>query len=89
MTLTDLPADSAGSRAHEASAGTPAHEASAMQRIGSLVRDARRHRGLTQQQLADRLGTSQSAIARIEQGGHGTGSGGALDAAFARAASHM
>src|SRR3954463_13285062 len=40
-----------------------------MQRIGSLVRDARRHRGLTQQQLADRLGTSQSAVARIEQGG--------------------
>ena len=37
-------------------------------RIGSLVRDARRHRGLTQQQLAERLGTSQSAIARIEQG---------------------
>src|SRR5688572_24292142 len=37
-------------------------------RIGSLVRDARRHRGLTQQQLAQRLGTSQSAIARIEQG---------------------
>ena len=42
---------------------------SAMRRIGSLVRDARRHRGLTQQQLADRLGTSQSAVARIEQGG--------------------
>ena len=42
---------------------------SAIERIGSLVRDARRHRGLTQQQLAERLGTSQSAIARIEQGG--------------------
>src|SRR3712207_1301593 len=40
-----------------------------MQRIGMLVRDARRHRGLTQQQLAERLGTSQSAVARIEQGG--------------------
>src|SRR5215211_7465892 len=40
-----------------------------MHRIGALVRDARRHRGLTQQQLAERLGTSQSAIARIEQGG--------------------
>ena len=40
-----------------------------MQRIGLLVRDARRHRGLTQQQLARRLGTSQSAVARIEQGG--------------------
>jgi UDP-N-acetylglucosamine 1-carboxyvinyltransferase len=40
----------------------------AMHRIGALVRDARRHRGLTQQQLAERLGTSQSAVARIEQG---------------------
>src|SRR4029453_15452585 len=39
-----------------------------MRRVGSLVRDARRHHGLTQQQLADRLGTSQSAVARIEQG---------------------
>jgi UDP-N-acetylglucosamine 1-carboxyvinyltransferase len=39
-----------------------------MSQIGALVRDARRHRGLTQQQLAHRLGTSQSAIARIEQG---------------------
>jgi UDP-N-acetylglucosamine 1-carboxyvinyltransferase len=39
-----------------------------LRRIGNLVRDARRHHGLTQSQLADRLGTSQSAIARIEQG---------------------
>jgi UDP-N-acetylglucosamine 1-carboxyvinyltransferase len=42
---------------------------SATRRIGSMVRDARRHRGLTQQQLAELLGTSQSAVARIEQGG--------------------
>jgi len=37
-------------------------------RIGNLIRDARKHRGLTQDQLAERLGTSQSAINRIEQG---------------------
>ncbi|MFT4081097.1 MAG: UDP-N-acetylglucosamine 1-carboxyvinyltransferase [Nocardioides sp.] len=37
-------------------------------RIGNLIRDARKHRGLTQTQLADRLGTSQSAINRIEKG---------------------
>src|SRR3954469_4581414 len=43
--------------------------ASVMRRIGLLVHDARRHRGLTQLQLAERLGTSQSAVARIEQGG--------------------
>src|SRR3990170_7474425 len=37
-------------------------------RIGNLIRDARKHRGLTQQQLADRVSTSQSAINRIEKG---------------------
>ncbi|MFD1718077.1 UDP-N-acetylglucosamine 1-carboxyvinyltransferase [Georgenia deserti] len=36
--------------------------------IGSLIRGARQHNGITQSQLAERLGTSQSAIARIEQG---------------------
>jgi len=36
--------------------------------VGSLVRSARQHRGLTQTQLAERLGTSQSAVHRIEQG---------------------
>jgi len=39
-----------------------------LRRIGSLIRDARKHRGLTQAQLAEGLGTSQSAINRIEQG---------------------
>ena len=37
-------------------------------RIGTLIRDARRHQGLSQSELGDLLGTSQSAIARIEQG---------------------
>jgi len=37
-------------------------------RIGNLIRDARKHRALTQAQLADTLGTSQSAINRIERG---------------------
>ncbi len=37
-------------------------------RIGLLIRDARKHRGLTQSQLADLLSTSQSAINRIEKG---------------------
>src|SRR3954453_3980400 len=37
-------------------------------RIGKLIRDARTHRGLTQQQLAERLQTSQSAVNRIERG---------------------
>ena len=37
--------------------------------IGTLVRDARRDRGWTQAELAEALDTSQSAVARIEQGG--------------------
>ena len=37
-------------------------------RIGTLIRDARRHQGMTQNDLAESLGTSQSAVARIEQG---------------------
>lgn len=39
-----------------------------LDRMGGIIRDARKHRGLTQAQLADELGTSQSAIHRIESG---------------------
>src|SRR5690606_40301962 len=37
-------------------------------RIGTLIRDARQHSGLTQAQLAETLHTSQSAVNRIEKG---------------------
>lgn len=37
-------------------------------RIGTLIRDSRKHRGWTQSQLAEELGTSQSAVNRIENG---------------------
>ncbi|MBA0052042.1 UDP-N-acetylglucosamine 1-carboxyvinyltransferase [Streptomyces sp. AJS327] len=37
-------------------------------RIGQLIRDARQHRGWTQTRLAGALGTSQSAVNRIERG---------------------
>jgi UDP-N-acetylglucosamine 1-carboxyvinyltransferase len=36
--------------------------------VGTLIRDSRKNRGWTQAQLAENLGTSQSAINRIEQG---------------------
>ncbi|MEJ1110847.1 MULTISPECIES: UDP-N-acetylglucosamine 1-carboxyvinyltransferase [unclassified Kribbella] len=39
-----------------------------LSRIGNLIRDARKHRGWTQAQLADVLNTSQSAVNRIEKG---------------------
>ncbi len=39
-----------------------------LNRIGGMIRDARKHRGMTQQQLADVLSTSQSAVNRIERG---------------------
>ncbi|HEY2044485.1 MAG TPA: UDP-N-acetylglucosamine 1-carboxyvinyltransferase [Jatrophihabitans sp.] len=39
-----------------------------LQRIGTLIRDSRKHRGWSQNQLAEKLSTSQSAINRIERG---------------------
>jgi UDP-N-acetylglucosamine 1-carboxyvinyltransferase len=38
-------------------------------KIGALIQESRQHRGFTQAQLAESLGTSQSAINRIEKGG--------------------
>ena len=38
-------------------------------KIGKLIQETRINRGLTQTDLAERLGTSQSAINRIEKGG--------------------
>ncbi|MBO0890799.1 MAG: UDP-N-acetylglucosamine 1-carboxyvinyltransferase [Acidothermales bacterium] len=39
-----------------------------LRKVGSLIRDARKHNGWTQAQLAESVGTSQSAINRIERG---------------------
>ena len=37
-------------------------------KVGSLIRDARRHKGMSQCDLAKELGTSQGAVTRIESG---------------------
>ena len=39
------------------------------EKIGNLIQDTRQARGMTQSELAEKLGTSQSAINRIEKGG--------------------
>ena len=39
------------------------------QRIGALIQETRQAKGMTQTQLAELIGTSQSAINRIEKGG--------------------
>src|SRR4051812_26243668 len=39
-----------------------------LRQLGGLIRDARRHHGLTQAQLAARLGISSDDVARIERG---------------------
>jgi UDP-N-acetylglucosamine 1-carboxyvinyltransferase len=44
------------------------HDEDYRARIGGLIRDARQHSTLTQAQLAEKLGTSQSAVNRIEKG---------------------
>jgi transcriptional regulator with XRE-family HTH domain len=40
-----------------------------MKSAASIVRTARREAGLTQKELADRMGTTQSAVARLEAKG--------------------
>lgn len=39
--------------------------------VGDKVRDARETAGLSQRELATRMGTSQAAVARLEAGGVG------------------
>jgi transcriptional regulator with XRE-family HTH domain len=39
--------------------------------VGEKIRDAREAAGLSQRELAARMGTSQAAVARLEAGGVG------------------
>lgn len=40
--------------------------------VGALIRRERRAAAMTQQQLADRVGTTRQWVIRLEQGRHGT-----------------
>ena len=40
--------------------------------VGTLIRRQRRAEAMTQQQLADRVGTTRQWVIRLEQGRHGT-----------------
>jgi len=40
--------------------------------VGEQIRDAREEAGLSQRELAARMGTSQAAVARLEAGGVGS-----------------
>lgn len=41
--------------------------------LGSAIRRERQTRGISQQRLADAIGTDQAVIARLEAGKHNTG----------------
>jgi transcriptional regulator with XRE-family HTH domain len=45
------------------------HDEAYLQDVGDLIRRAREHRGLSQEQLADALGLSRSTMSRYEHGG--------------------
>ena len=43
--------------------------------VGQIISDARKHERVTQQQLAERVGTSKSYISRVERGSIEPGAG--------------
>lgn len=56
----------------QVSALTGSHTVESAVDIGALVRQERRAAAMTQQQLADRVGTTRQWVIRLEQGRHGT-----------------
>lgn len=66
-------ADAAGRRARRSAAYSEARARLApYEQLARIVIRRRMEIGLTQEQLAERMGTSHSAISRIESGQHGT-----------------
>lgn len=70
--FTDLVEGRRGAMVPDARAAFDAKSArlGAMLRLGILVRDVREQMGLTQTELAARIGIAQSALSRIEAGRH-------------------
>jgi ribosome-binding protein aMBF1 (putative translation factor) len=56
-------------RMQNPAAGKAYEEARAAYDLGRMVRDMREARGLSQRQLAERMGTTQSVVGRLESGG--------------------
>ncbi len=51
---------------------TDSHKVESAVDIGALIRQQRQATAMTQQQLADRVGTTRQWVIRLEQGRHGT-----------------
>lgn len=51
---------------------TSSHKVESAADVGALIRQARQAAAMTQQQLADRVGTTRQWVIRLEQGRHGT-----------------
>jgi putative transcriptional regulator len=63
-------ASTAGGRTQEDQSPMPASKPSRAPEHGHRVAQARKRAGLTQPQLAEKVGVSRPTIARIEAGGH-------------------
>ena len=51
---------------------TEAYEVASAGDVGRLIRQARQVAAMSQQQLADRIGTTRQCVIRLEQGRNGT-----------------
>lgn len=58
-----------GKRIEHAAARSAYDDARLAYEIGRQIRELREGQGLSQRQLADRMGTTQSVVARLEAGG--------------------
>ena len=67
-----LSASSRTQRQLQVGAVTSSHKVESAVDVGALIRQARQAAAMTQQQLADRVGTTRQWVIRLEQGRHST-----------------